>query len=182
MIKVFDNLVKLLDSLEKMMIFFSGLSIFSIMIIVSVDVFMRYALNAPLGWPYEIIEYYLLPLTVFFAISITLRYNEHVYIDLLHYHITEKYRRVTEVVTNLAVLWVFMIIAASAIGRAITSYRSDDAILGNSLVLWPTWISYAIVGFGTSTFAMRIVIRAIGHILSLATSRSILELPDLDNA
>ncbi len=67
------QLVRLLDRLENVAIVAAGLCLAVMMLVVTMDVVMRYGFNAPLGWVYDLVGKYLVVAAFFLAVSETFR-------------------------------------------------------------------------------------------------------------
>ena len=87
-----DRTERLISLVDRLWILVSALMLLVIMLSSTVDVAMRYLFNAPLGVLYDLISLYLMPGLFFFALSDTLRSNEHVSVDLLHTRMTPRQR------------------------------------------------------------------------------------------
>ncbi len=166
------------DRLDHAMRFVAALSLLAIMVIVFVDVGARYFVNAPLSWSYDLIGMYLMPLLFYFALSDTLASHHHVAVDLLRVHMATWLARTIEIVGSAAMAAVALTIAWIYFGSAWTKYRTDALVL--SVGEWPAWIPDAIVVVGMVSLGLRLAGRAIGHTLSLALGRSLVELPRVE--
>lgn len=156
---------RLTSGVEDFMLRLAGLTTFAIMLIVGTDVLMRYALNAPFSWSYDLIGIYLVPLSFFFALSATFRQNHHISVDILYLRYPERLQRLARLVIALLfgpfVFWMVWLAVRDAHAR----YAGGDAISGT--ILWPTWIPSAIVALGFLALMLRLLLDAIALTLSL---------------
>ncbi|WP_173934331.1 TRAP transporter small permease [Chelativorans sp. Marseille-P2723] len=134
----------------------AGITTLVIMLIVGADVGMRYVLNAPFSWSYDLIGIYLVPISFFFALSATFRQNHHISVDIL-------YLRFPQFLQKLARLGVALIfgpfafwIVLLAVEDSRERYLAGNAISGT--ILWPTWIPAAIVAVGFSALTLRLLL------------------------
>lgn len=164
-----------LTFLEKCLVKIAALSLFSIMLIVVADVFMRYVFNSPFIWSYELISMYLMVIVFFFSLSNTLEENGHIAVDFLHIKISERTRHLFLAIGYWCSLVVFCIVFYASVHETWISYMNKDVIDG--LIEWPKWLSWLSVPIGTSLLIARILFRALGHTFSAMTNSSHIELP-----
>lgn len=157
---------RMATAVEDMMLRLAGLTTFAIMLIVGADVAMRYVLNAPFSWSYDLIGIYLVPLSFFFALSATFRQNHHISVDILYLRFAERMQRLVRLAVALLfgpfVFWMVWLAVRDAHER----FAGGDAISGT--VLWPTWIPSAIVAVGFFALMLRLVLDAVAILASLA--------------
>lgn len=94
----------LIDSFNEKFGFYASYLILPLILVVVWEVIMRYGLNSPTSWAFE--------LTVFlygthysFALAYAHKHNNHVSIDIMEARLPEKPRRILRIVTN-AVLFL----------------------------------------------------------------------------
>lgn len=160
-----------LGVLERALTIIAVLFLFSIMVLVVADVFMRYAVNRPFSFTYDLIGLYLLAGVFFLTLSDTLREHAHVGVDILQSRFSPAGRRLSEIVTALAGLFVFALICKVGFDRALDNYEQHDVLAG--AIPWPTWISAALVPLGCGVLALRLVLQLIGNSLSLLSGRDL---------
>lgn len=165
----------ILKRIEDLLVNIAAASLFSIMLIVVLDVAMRYGFNSPLSWSYELIALYLMVLVFFFALSGTLEDNAHIAVDILHIKLKPRTRHCCLAIGYWLSLGLFGIILWASADRTWVSFMQHDVTAGE--IPWPMWLSQAGVPIGVSLLLMRILLRAIGHTLSAFRARSIIALP-----
>ena len=84
--------------------------------------------------------------------------------------------RLSEIVTCVVGIIVFSLIAYLGFLRAVDSFRSADVMAG--AIPWPMWPSIGLVPFGAGLITLRLALHMIGHVLSLATGRAVIALPE----
>ncbi len=166
---------RVLIRLEKV---FSGVAVimlFLTMMIVVVDVGLRYFFNAPFSWSYDLISMYLMVGLFFLSLSPTLANNGHICIDLLHKYMPPAMMHATEMIGYVLASGVFAGIVFVSVISTYESYQAKEVVSG--VIVWPIWLSKIAVPIGAGTFALRMMLRIVGHALSLLMRRSIIELP-----
>lgn len=169
-----------LGALERALTVIAAVFLFAIMALVVADVFMRYVMNSPFSFTYDLIGLYLLAGVFFLTLSDTLRVHAHVGVDILLTRFSPTGRRLSEIVTALTGLFVFVLICKVGFDRALENYEQHDVLSG--AIPWPTWISAALVPFGCGVLVLRLVLQLLGHVLSLVSGRDLYPLPPLTAA
>ena len=59
--------------------------------------------------------------------------------------------------------------------RAVDAFKAGDVMAG--AIPWPMWPSIVLVPIGAGIITIRLALHFVGHILSLATGRSLIPLP-----
>jgi TRAP-type C4-dicarboxylate transport system permease small subunit len=147
----------------------------TIMLVVVADVFMRYVVNRPFSFTYDLVGLYLLAGLFFLSLSDTFRVRGHVNVDILVQHLGPVGRRWSEIVACLAGLPVFSAIAWLGWERAWDNWVSNDVLAG--AISWPTWASAVLVPIGCGLLVLRLLLHLAGHVASLVTGRNITPLP-----
>lgn len=167
----------LLGVLERALTVIAAICLFAIMTLVVVDVFMRYVLNSPLSFTYDLIGLYLLAGAFFLTLSDTLRVHAHVGVDVLASRFPPAGRRLSEIITALTGLFVFVLISKVGFDRALENYEQHDVLSG--AIPWPTWISAVLVPLGCGVLVLRLALQLVGHAVSLVSGRDIFPLPSV---
>jgi len=147
----------------------------AIMLIVVVDVAMRYAFSMPLGWSYDLIGLYLVVAVFFLMLPDTLHHHGHVAIDLFQNVLPRRVRHLGLAIGYAAGAVVTTLIGLEAWGRFQSAYAGQDRIA--ALVPWLTWPAYLVVLIGTALLTLRLVYRAVGHGLSIFSRHDLVEMP-----
>lgn len=149
--------------------------LFAIMLIVVLDVLMRYGLNQPFSWSYELIALYLMVLVFFFALSGTLDVDAHIAVDILHAKLKPRIRHACLAVGYWLSLVLFALILWTSAERSWVSFVNDDVTAG--AIQWPMWLSQVGVPIGVSLLMGRVLLRALGHTLSAMEGKELIPLP-----
>ncbi len=164
-----------LARVETGLIALSVLAMAAIMLIVVLDVVMRYAFDAPLVWSYDLIGLYLVGIVVFFALSDTLHHHGHIALDIFLPLTPMRVRHGGQVLGYAASAALMGAIAWLEWGEAVDTFRSDNRIA--ALIPLPTWVAHAVLALGMTVLTLRCVYRVLGHGASAATGRDLVELP-----
>lgn len=165
------------DAIDAVLITGGSLLLFALMFVVVADVSLRYVLNAPLHWSYEVISSYLMPGLFFLAVSHTLKGHSHVAVDILHNYVGTRTRYAFEAISSILAFPVFALCTWVAAGNTLQEFESGaTSSSGLALPSWSVSIFFPI-GFGLLT--LRLLINAIGYVQSLATGREVLALPPI---
>jgi len=174
---VIKRAIDVLSVLERALTVIAAASLFAIMALVVADVFMRYVMNSPLSFTYDLIGLYLMAGVFFLTLSDTLRVHAHVGVDILLSRAPPAGRRMSEIVTALTGLFVFVLVSKVGFERALENYEQHDVLAG--AIAWPTWISAALVPFGCGVLVLRLTLQLVGNVLSLISGRDLFPLPAL---
>jgi TRAP-type C4-dicarboxylate transport system permease small subunit len=166
-----------LYAIERTLTVVAVVFLFVIMVLVVADVFMRYVLNRPFSFAYDLIGLYLLAGVFFLTISDALREHAHVGVDILLHRFAPAGRRLSEIVTALVGLFVFVLISKVGFDRALDNFQQNDVLAG--AIPWPTWLSASLVPFGCSVLVLRLALQLVGNVLSLASNRDLYPLPPI---
>ncbi|MGY3488858.1 TRAP-type C4-dicarboxylate transport system permease small subunit [Bradyrhizobium sp. USDA 4011] len=172
---MFDGVLRALAAIEKIVSTIAAVFMFAIMIIVFSDVIMRYAFNKPFSWAYDLISIYLMAGIFFLVLSEAYASHAHVSVDILQQKFSPAMIRVSEIVTCVVGIAVFSLITYLGFLRAVDSFRSADVMAGATP--WPMWPSIGLVPLGAGLITIRLMLHLIGHLISLATGRSLIALP-----
>jgi TRAP-type C4-dicarboxylate transport system permease small subunit len=174
MIKKVDDI---LGAVERALTVIAVTFLFVIMLLVVADVFMRYVVNRPFSFTYDLIGLYLLAGVFFLTLSDALREHAHVGVDILLHRFSPAGRRLSEIVTALVGLFIFALISKVGFDRALDNYQQSDVLAG--AIPWPTWISAALVPLGCGVLVLRLALQLIGNVLSLFSGRDYYPLPPI---
>lgn len=151
-----EPLSRILVWLERASDALAAASMFSVMLVVSVDVFMRYVFRSPLIWSYDLISLYLLTVIFFMALSGTAGANGHIAVDVLSQRLPIRIKRIVLLFSWCATLMVFSFILYTVGIRSFTAFMNSSVVAGR--IPWPTWITSAIVFTGCVLFSARLIL------------------------
>ena len=151
--------------------------LFAIMLIVVADVFMRYVVNRPFSFTYDLVGLYLMAGLFYLALSDTFAIHAHVRVDILLHRFSPQVRRLCEIVTCMCGVAVFSLITWLGFNRAADSFVNGDVLAG--AIPWPSWASAGLVPLGCAVITLRLLLNIVAHGVSLATGRNLIALPPL---
>lgn len=169
-----------LGALEHALTGIAVVAMFAIMALVVADVFMRYVVNRPFSFTYDLVGLYLLAAVFFLTIADTMRSHNHISVDILLHRFSPAGRRLSEIATAIAGLCVFSLITWLGYLRALDSYQQGDVLAGT--IPWPSWVSAALVPLGCAVLVLRLLLQLLGNLASLITGRDLYPLPPIVGA
>ncbi|MEP9347659.1 TRAP transporter small permease [Xanthobacter sp. KR7-225] len=144
---------------EAALLALGAICLFAMMVIVFVDVAMRYLFNSPLGFSYDLISLYLMVGVFFFALSDTLRHDEHVRVDILYLRMPEGLRRLCDRISYGLAAALFAVVLWTGLVRALASTAQGEVMA--TLIPWPIWVAYWMVPIGTAPIVLLCLLRLI---------------------
>lgn len=129
-----------------------------------VDVFMRYVMNAPLKWGFDLITNYLLGASFFFGFSFALWRNEHVAVDYFARMLRVEHYQWGVGVGYLVVSLMFAMIIWLGAVEAWLAWANNEGLMG--AYVWPTWPAKAVVPVGLVPLFLRLVHRGVAHLVT----------------
>jgi TRAP-type C4-dicarboxylate transport system permease small subunit len=151
------------------MVSVAALMVLFMMGVTAFDVFMRYVMNAPLTWAYDLITQYLLIASFFFAFSYTLKTNENIAVDFFTRFLNPHWREAAMGVGHLLAAGIFLVVVFLSGKDTYEAWKNNEAMMG-ALVL-PTWSMKAIVPVGALSLAVRLVHRGLCHLAAMRDER-----------
>ena len=151
--------------------------LFAVMAIVATDVVMRYVFNRPFGWSYDLVSLYFTLVLFYFCLSRAFSGHAHVGVDILHYYVSARTRRVFALATCIISAPLFATIAVVTLQRAVDAFARHDIIEG--AIEWPTWAYLALAPLGTALLTLRLLADAAAHAVALGGGPELITLPPL---
>ena len=164
-----------LERIETALAQLAALAMFLIMIVVVLDVAMRYFFAMPLVFSYDLISMYLVVIVFFFALPDTLHKHGHIAIDIFQPYLPVRLRFAAETLGYAAGALVMALIAWKLSERTWVAFVNDEVTA--TTIAWPIWLSNLPAAIGCWLFALRCLYRAIGHFVSMLAGRALVELP-----
>mgnify|MGYP000856157679 CR=1 FL=1 len=165
------------DALDTALMSVGAVLMLAMMLLVVADVSLRYLLNAPLAWSYEVITSYLMPGVFFLAVSHTLEVHAHVAVDLLHQRMRQRLRLAVHAVLAVLAAPVFAFATLVAAKRTWAEFAAGDVATSGLGV--PSWSVSMLLPLGFGLLALRLLLDAAGFAGTLLTGRTWAELPPL---
>lgn len=164
-----SRLDRLIESVEKAFLYLTGLGLMFIMLVIVVDVVMRYFFSAPLSWSYDLIGMYLVTLVFFLALADTFRRGGHIKVDLFETLRATRLFAAGEILGYCMALVFFALILKQMIESGVEGMLAGDVVDG--AIPWPTWPPYLIAALGVALLMVRVSLNVIRRVAALATGR-----------
>lgn len=142
----------------------ASIVVLAIMFIVAADVFMRYALNQPIGWAFDLMSMYLVLAAFFFPFSYTLRLNQHLAVTFFSDRIPRRFYIWLTAPLYLIGCALFLSVSVLSGREALDAWSNGYVVSG--VIAWPSWITSAIVSIGLFPLALRIFIIMVDSFVS----------------
>jgi TRAP-type C4-dicarboxylate transport system permease small subunit len=139
------------------------------MLIVCLDVILRYFLNCPIIWGIEICEYILLGIAFFSAPGL-LREEEHVKVEIVLYYMKPKSQALLNTITSVLGAVVFFVITWYAAKTTWGHFVRSVPIMKSLRI--PMAPLLAVITVGTFLLFIQFVRRSSGYLRRWATLRS----------
>ncbi len=152
----------------------AALAMFTVMIVVSIDVFCRYALNSPLPWSLDLLVLYILPALFFFGLPGSYAKGAHVAVDIICNYIGARPRLVLVVLGRMAAIAVFFALFYYGMLRFLDAVETGE-VLPSPVVNWPIWPSAVLVPLGCGLALVRSVERFVVEALTLSAPKDEVE-------
>lgn len=166
---------KLLCSVERVTLSISCVLTVFVMLIVSADAISRYLLNAPIGFTFDLVIMYIMPATLFCALSFTLRHGAHVNVDLIVGYLRP---RQFDILSGLLMLIAFPLVLFLGTEGAVNTWRAwlgGDVTTG--VYAWQIWLSEIIVPIGFGLLAARVAHMAVANLYAGITGERAVAIP-----
>jgi TRAP-type C4-dicarboxylate transport system permease small subunit len=164
--------------MDTVLVSIAGLAVLAMMAVTATDVFMRYALNAPLRWGFDLVTQYLLIASFFFAFSYTLRTNENVAVDFFARKFPSAVHRILMCIGHAAAALIFGFVGWLSAVDTYEAWLYDDAFIG--ALVWPTWGAKILVPIGAFALVLRLAHRSLAYGASIGDT-AFLEANGLDD-
>ncbi|MEQ3551924.1 TRAP transporter small permease [Pseudonocardia nematodicida] len=127
-------------------------------VLIVVDVALRYLIGAPLSWSVGFVGDYVLIGLFFLGLAYTVREGAHVRIDLVHRRLGPGGRRVLAIGGSVLTATFLALVAYGGLQLALKAARMGDVPLAAASDLsWPVWTSIAMVPLGAGLAVLRVL-------------------------
>lgn len=152
---------QLLSRVERLWVAIAAMTIMVMMGVTVIDVIMRYGFNSPLRWWFDVLMNYLLLTPFFLSFSYTLAHHGHLAVDFFSRRIHPPLLHTLLAVAYTGTGLVLSAVTIFTFDEAYSAWLANDVVAG--VILWPMWISKAIIALGTLPLSLRCLHFAIGH-------------------
>lgn len=160
---------RLTTAVEKAFLYLTGLGLMAIMLVIVVDVVMRYLFSAPLSWSYDLIGMYLVTLVFFLALADTFRRGGHIKVDLFESLRGNRLFAAAEILCYCTALVFFALILKQMVESGVEGMLAGDVVDG--AIPWPTWPPYLMAALGVALLMIRVTLNTIRRTAALAAGR-----------
>ncbi|RAH96786.1 TRAP transporter small permease [Acuticoccus sediminis] len=144
----------LLVRLERLSVILGCIALFSMMVLITADVALRYGLNRPFVFTRDVVGLYLMPAVFFLVLSDSLRDGAQIRVTLLRDVMGKRMRAVADVIGDLPALAAFAVILYGSVWQGIEAFARDEVVAGS--IPWRVWPSFALVAAGTLMLIVRL--------------------------
>jgi TRAP-type C4-dicarboxylate transport system permease small subunit len=163
-LSVICRLQKLQNVLERVAAGISSTTIFVTMLLVTVDVVMRYVFNSPIPGVYNIVELLMIGI-VFLAVATVQTHREHVKVELFTSWLTQRTQTALDIFGSIAGLFIFSIMTWQGARLAWRSWVEQDYSMG--IVHVPYWPGKWTFTIGLGLLCLRLLTHILTDSLSL---------------
>ena len=166
----------ILRAIERFFSIVASAFLFCIMLLVSADVFMRYALSKPFSFTYDLVATYLLVGIFFLGLSETHAWRAHVSVESLIHACPPQIQRLAAMMSNLVGIALFGAICWFTATRTMQEYTFGNVLTGE--IPWPAWTSIVMAPLGSGLLTLRLLC----ELLLLASGKTIAEVTESPSA
>ncbi len=148
------------EQLLKGVALLGGFVLFGIMILVSVSVFFRYALNRPILGDQELVEIGM-ALVVMMAMPFATLKGDHIRVDILDDRIGDIGRFAGDVFARCVSCFVLLLLIGKTWDKMLDAYKYDDV---TNMIEIPVWIAYASITLGMGLVAIVMAVQLMAQL------------------
>ncbi len=149
-----NKLVRTIDRINEFMGYFTGFSIFVLLILATWGVFSRYVLRRPSHIALEISGYLMVALT-FFGSGYILLKAKHVSVQVLTARLKGSAKRFHDLTVNILLFIFTALVIYEGFGFTLLAYR--EHYRSTSLLNFPMWIVYLTIPVGMIFLLLQII-------------------------
>jgi len=172
-----SGLIAVIGKIEALLATIASVVLFAVMAIVAMDVVMRYGFNRPFSWSYSLVSLYFTLALFYFCLSRAFSAHAHVGVDILHYYVSARTRRVLALLTCILSAPLFGLIAVVTFQRTVDAFVHHDILEG--AIEWPTWAYLVLAPLGTGLLTLRLLADTAAHAVTLGGGPELIPLPPL---
>ena len=158
-------------SVELVFEFLGAMAMLVTVLVVTLDVFMRYFINSPLPWSNDVLSLYFIPTFFFFGLSGAYMRGAHISVDILLRQVPKPIQAAFILIGRCAGMSLFTLILIYGAEHTYDSYMRVETLPG--WVSYPVWPSTALVPLGSALMIIRIIQSLLSDVLSLARTGEI---------
>lgn len=138
---------KMIDAITRISNFMAIIALFSMMLLITLDVILNKVINQPIPGTVEATTYYFMVFCVFLSIPYIEKCQSHIAADFIVVNFSKKYRELFDILGKLFTIAFYSLLAYGAIIQAIRSTSRLETVMSNfTFYIWPArW--GVVVGF-----------------------------------
>nr|WP_320178665.1 TRAP transporter small permease [Roseovarius pacificus] len=147
----------------------AALCMIAILVVTTADVVMRYLLNSPLSWAFDLVVHYLLVAAFFLGFPVALGRGDHIAVDFLARKLPVRLLHAVLFPACCAGAVLLGVMAYYGSLEVISAWRADEVITG--VILWPVWLAKLSIPVALWPMSVRLVQIAFAHGATALDSR-----------
>lgn len=153
---MFDYLENVVKGFNKVLVFIASLLMAGLMIIVCVDLTLRYFFNSPLLWGTEVTEILLLYIT-FLGMAWVFREDGHVVIDVFTSQVTGRKKKILNGVSYFLVGIVAAVLVYYGFYTVYDHFRRG--VFNPTVIETPIWLIIVVIPIGSVPLFLEVLIK-----------------------
>lgn len=153
---MFDYLENVVKGFNKVLVFIASLMMAGLMIIVCVDLTLRYFFNSPLLWGTEVTEILLLYIT-FLGMAWVFREDGHVVIDVFTSQITGRKKKILDGISYFLVGIVAAVLVYYGFYTVYDHFRRG--VFNPTVIETPIWLIIVVIPVGSVPLFLEVLIK-----------------------
>ena len=153
------SLTTVFDKIDRVLGWIAAATMFVMMVWIFLDVMLRFLFNSPIQGTIELTGEYLMVILVYFAISQTQKYDEHVKVTFFEEKFSTGLKKMTKILTNLLAAPLFLFIAFLNFQEGLE--YAETGIKSVGLLGYPLAPALFIIAAGLFMIAVRLLLEAV---------------------
>lgn len=154
-----DKVMKFHNKVDNFLALIAGITIFVMMMLIFLDVTLRFIFNSPIIGVMEITGEYLMVVIVYFSISYTQKERGHVHVEIFGDKLSPKWIKIFSITTNVIGLCIFIILGIANFTMFL-DYLSND-IRSRGILNYELWPALLVISLGILSLCTRLFIDTI---------------------
>lgn len=129
---------KLIDSITRVLTFMALVSLFAMMLLITLDVTLNKVAGRPIPGTIEVTAFYFMVFVVFFTFSNLEKNDAHISADFIVARFSSKAQTVFRIAGKLMTIVFYGLLTHGALAKAIQSTRTWETVMSNfTFYIWP---------------------------------------------
>ena len=139
----------------------AGIALFGIMLLVTISVFFRYVLNAPILGSQELVQLSMV-FVVMLAMPFTALKGMHIRVDIFDTIFGRRGRYITDLVSNIVGICVLFLLIRKSTDKAFDALEYDDV---TNMIELPLWTAYAAIAIGMGLYMAVLALKLVRQVM-----------------